>query len=61
MGVRVMRWDNITYSVTEVYKIFYPGHKWLQVEAQGPVGPEGFKEATSDQGEVFCTLRLLNR
>ena len=29
MGVRVMRWDNITYSVTEVYKILHPGHSWL--------------------------------
>ena len=30
MRVVVIRWDNIT----EVYKKFYPGHKWLLFEAQ---------------------------
>ena len=34
-----MRWDNITV----VYGVLFYGHKWVQFEAQGPAGPEGFK------------------
>ena len=39
MGSIVMRWDNITV----VYGVLFYGHKWVQFEAQGPAGPEGFK------------------
>ena len=39
IGSIVMRWDNITV----VYGVLFYGHKWVQFEAQGPAGPEGFK------------------
>ena len=35
MGVRVMRWDNVT--------VLNSGHSWVQFKALGPCGPLGFK------------------